>query len=99
MLSSASAGFDSMMRGGMFVGLRATIALILLTGCATPRVLFDDFNYSRSQARAARGWIIRSEPGLRGVTGAAWGTESRSLNDDPQRPGNRRLLLPPVTDG
>src|ERR1700694_6109519 len=68
------AGFDSMMRGRMFVDLRATIALILLTGCATPRVLFDDFNYSRPQDLAAHGWIIRSETGFPGVPGATWGT-------------------------
>ena len=40
----------------------ATI-LVLLSGCASRHVLFDDFNYSRPEELAPHGWIIRTEQG------------------------------------
>jgi hypothetical protein len=37
--------------------------------------------------------------GFPGVPGASWGSDSISLIDDPQQPGNRLLRLNSVTDG
>src|SRR5438105_3452330 len=76
----------------------ATI-LVLLSGCASRHVLFDDFNYSRPEELAPHGWIIRTEQGWPGVPGARWGSESVSLIDDPQQTGNRLLRINSITDG
>ena len=87
-----------MMRRSMFRTAIACI-VILLCGCATRRVLFDDFNYAKPEDLQSNGWIIRTEPGFPGVPGAKWGSDSISLIDDPQQPGNRLLRLNSVTDG
>ena len=54
---------------------------LVLTGCATRHVLFDDFNYSKPEDLAQNGWIIRTETGWPGVQGSVWGKESISFVD------------------
>lgn len=78
---------------------RALLLLILLSGCATRRVLFDDFNYAEPQELTRNGWILRTAPGWPGVPGATWGPQSFSLHDDPGVPGNRMLRMSSSTDG
>jgi hypothetical protein len=92
------AALDSMMRGSM-QRTAVSYLVILFCGCATRHVLFDDFNYAKPADLAAHGWIIRTEVGFPGLPGAKWGSDSISLIDDPQRPGNRLLRLNSVTDG
>ena len=41
--------------------------LLVLGGCATRHVLFDDFNYAKPEDVAQHGWIIRTETGWPGV--------------------------------
>jgi hypothetical protein len=48
-------------------------ALALISGCASQRVLFDDFQYTDTSQLAQHGWIIRSETGWPGVENAKWG--------------------------
>ena len=79
---------------------RALIALLLtLPGCATRHVLFDDFNYAAPEDVARNGWIIRTEVGWPGVQGSAWGKESFSIVQDPERAGNVLLRMTSTTDG
>jgi hypothetical protein len=73
--------------------------LLILTGCATRHVLFDDFTYSKPEEVAQHGWIIRTELGWPGVPGAAWGRESLSIVEDPERAGNVLLRMTSETDG
>jgi hypothetical protein len=66
---------------------------------ATPRILFDDFDYATVDELGKNGWVIRTELGFPGVPGATWGKERLSLLDDPARPGNRLLRMTSSTDG
>src|SRR5438477_11454130 len=75
------------------------LLLLILAGCATRHVLFDDFNYSKPEDVAQHGWIIRTELGWPGVPGAAWGKESFSLVDGPAQTGNVLLRMTSETDG
>jgi len=75
------------------------LLLLILAGCATRHVLFDDFNYSKPEDVAQHGWIIRTELGWPGVPGAAWGKESFSMVDDPAQSGNVLLRMTSETDG
>ncbi len=61
--------------------------------------LFDDFYYTDHAGMTANGWTIRSQVGWPGVPGAAWGNESLSYLDDPEKPGNRLLRMNARTDG
>jgi len=62
-------------------------------------VFFDDFSQRDIRELARDGWIVRDKPGHPGIAGAAWGADSISLVDDPQRRGNRLLRLAARTDG
>lgn len=90
-----------MIKRALFVSLAV---LALVPGCSSagllrPRILFDDFNYTRPEELEQHGWIIRTEPGFPGVPGSAWGREGLSLIDDPARSGNRILRMTSSTDG
>jgi len=72
---------------------RAAVGLLLLlTGCATRHVLFDDFNYASPDDLAKNGWIIRTEQGWPGIAGASWGRDSVSI-------ANSILTMNAQTDG
>jgi hypothetical protein len=77
---------------------RTWIALLALivTGCATRHVLFDDFNYAKPEEITQHGWIIRTEIGWPGVQGAVWGKERLSMVDDG---GNTLLRMTASTNG
>ena len=75
-----------------------------LPGAVAPKpvdagVFFDDFNYSSLEDLAGGGWIIRTKPGLPGLSAAHWGPETVSVADDPDQPGNRVMRMAARTDG
>ena len=71
---------------------RALLAfLAIASGCATQKVLFDDFNYSDTRQLEQHGWIIRNASGWPGVPGAKWGGISL--------PGDGTVRMTSTTDG
>lgn len=71
---------------------RALLALLVVaSGCATQKVLFDDFKYTDAKQLEQHGWIIRSAPGWPGVPGATWGGISL--------PGDGTVRMTSSTDG
>jgi glycosyl hydrolase family 16 len=57
------------------------LLLLMSFGCASSKVLFDDFSYAKKEDLASNGWILRTASGWPGIPGAAWGPESFSLHD------------------
>jgi len=53
--------------------------LLLLGGCATQHVLFDDFHYAGRDELARNGWIVRTAPGWPGIRGATWDAANVSI--------------------
>ncbi|MGZ4359196.1 MAG: glycoside hydrolase family 16 protein [Gaiellaceae bacterium] len=62
-------------------------------------VLFDDFDYAGVQGLEANGWVVRTKPGWPGIPGASWKRQNVRFADDPDRAGNRILLMRSSTDG
>ncbi|HZF26381.1 MAG TPA: glycoside hydrolase family 16 protein [Steroidobacteraceae bacterium] len=62
-------------------------------------VLFDDFNYSSPREFERNGWIMRSEPGWPGVSGAVWSGNVTLGIEDPEHAGNYLLRMTATTDG
>ncbi len=63
------------------------------------QILFDDFSYSTADEMIANGWILRSEQGWPGVTGASFRPENVSFIDYTAQPGNHLLRMTSSTDG
>ncbi|WP_395703971.1 glycoside hydrolase family 16 protein [Aquabacterium sp.] len=64
-----------------------------------PPFFFDDFSYATLPQLAPSGWQLREAAGHPGVPGGAWRPEAFTLEDDPQRPGNKLLRMTARTDG
>ena len=89
--------------------IAAVLALaLLLSACAGVApdttssergVFFDDFSAPDVAALQRGGWAVRERRGHPGLDGAAWGSGSVALVDDPATPGNRLLRLSASTDG
>ncbi len=64
------------------------------------RLFFDDFNYDATDSAefTDNGWIVRTEAGWPGVPGAVWSSESVSIIDDPDQPGNRLVEMTASSD-
>src|SRR4030095_16476651 len=95
------------------VGCEATISMsesTMNSGADTPArrwgpppkfvpVLFDDFNYTSPRDFERNGWILRSEPGWPGISGAMWSGNVTLGVADPDRPGNVLVRMTAMTDG
>src|SRR5258706_6039677 len=57
------------------------------------QILFDDFSYSTADEMIANGWILRSEQGLHGVTGASFRPENGSFIDYTSQPAYHLLRM------
>lgn len=64
-----------------------------------PLYFFDDFSYAELPQLARTGWQLRDATGHPGVPGGAWQQDAFTLEDDPQRPGNKLLRMTARTDG
>ena len=66
---------------------------------ATPQVLFDDFSYSAQEEMTGNGWVIRTDSGWPGVSGAMFRAENVEFVNYPDQTGNRLLRMTSSTDG
>ena len=62
-------------------------------------VLFDDFSYSSQREFERNGWIMRSEPGWPGISGAVWTGNVTLGVADPAQEGNLLVRMTAMTDG
>jgi hypothetical protein len=62
-------------------------------------VLFEDFSYSSPREFERNGWILRSEPGWPGISGALWSGNVTLGVADPKRAGNFLVRMTAATDG
>lgn len=72
---------------------------MLAAAAAAGALFFDDFGHADPVALRAAGWTLREKSGHPGVPGASWAPGGITLEDDPQRRGNRVLTLTASTTG
>lgn len=70
---------------------------MLATTALAAALFFDDFSHADLAAAQRAGWIVRSQAGHPGLSGARWG--GVSLIADPAQAGNHLLRLRAQTDG